>query len=74
VMALEAAVARIAIEWAAASAYATDALLEARTLDGIELLVVLQGLQPEPAGRVLAAGGPRAHGAGGPACLRRPGP
>ncbi|MEY2618179.1 MAG: putative ATP-dependent nuclease subunit [Pseudomonadota bacterium] len=48
VMALEAAVARIAIEWAAASAYATDALLEARTLDGIELLVVLQGLQPEP--------------------------
>lgn len=55
VMALEAAVARIAIEWAAASAYATDALLEPRTLDAIELLVVLQGLQPEPVAQAIAS-------------------
>ncbi len=55
VMALEAAVVRIAIEWAAASAYATDALFEPRTLDAIELLVVLQGLQPEPVAQAIAA-------------------
>ena len=54
VMAMEAAVARIAIEWAAASAYATDALFEPRTLDAIELLVVLQGLQPEPVAQAIA--------------------
>ncbi len=55
VMALESAVARIAIEWAAASAYATDALLAPRTLDAIELLVVLQGLQPEPVAQAVAS-------------------
>lgn len=45
---VEAALARIAIEWAAASAYASDALLSAGTADSIDLLVVLQGLQAEP--------------------------
>lgn len=54
VMALEAALARIAVEWAAASAYATDALLAPATKDAIELLVVLQGLQAEPVAQAIA--------------------
>lgn len=54
VMALEAAVARIAIEWAALSAYATDTLLEPATAQTLDLLVVLQGLQPEPVTRAVA--------------------
>ncbi len=53
-MAFEAAVARIAVEWAAASAYATDSLLSPATLDTLELLVVVQGLQPEPVALALA--------------------
>lgn len=53
-MALEVALARIAIEWVAASAHVTDRLLlkEAGALD---LLVVLEGLQPDPVARALAA-------------------
>lgn len=54
-LALEAAVARIALEWAAASAYATDTLFEPQTLDAIELLVVLEGLQPEPVAGAIAS-------------------
>ncbi|MBC5766606.1 PD-(D/E)XK nuclease family protein [Ramlibacter albus] len=45
---LEAAVAHVAIEWVAASAYETDALLAPGALDEVDLLVVLQGVQPEP--------------------------
>ncbi|MFC5497484.1 PD-(D/E)XK nuclease family protein [Caenimonas terrae] len=48
VLALEAAVARIAIEWAAASAYATDSLLQQDLASTLDLLVVLEGLQAEP--------------------------
>lgn len=53
-MALEVALARIAVEWVAASAHVTDRLLlkEAGALD---LLVVLEGLQPDPVARALAA-------------------
>ncbi len=53
-MALEVALARIAIEWVAASAHVTDRLLlkEAGALD---LLVVLEGLQPDPVARALVA-------------------
>ncbi|RYY52081.1 MAG: PD-(D/E)XK nuclease family protein, partial [Comamonadaceae bacterium] len=45
VLQLEAAVGRIAVEWAAASAYATDALLAPVQLAEVELLVVLDGLE-----------------------------
>ena len=44
VLALEAAVGRIALVWAAASSYATDRLFQARP----PLLVVLEGFQMEP--------------------------
>ena len=54
VLSLEAAVARIAVEWAAASAYASDTLFDAGTLASIDLLVVLQGLEPSPLARALA--------------------
>lgn len=48
VLALESAVASIAIEWAAASAYAGDALLADDFAQGLDLLVVLEGLHVEP--------------------------
>jgi ATP-dependent helicase/nuclease subunit B len=48
VLALECAVASIAVEWAAASAYAGDALLEGDLAQELDLLVVLQGLRAEP--------------------------
>ena len=48
VLALEAAVASIALEWAAASSYATDALLQDSSTRALDLLVVLEGLQAEP--------------------------
>ena len=47
-LALEAALARIALEWAAASAYAGDSLLEGQATAQIDLLVVLEGLRTEP--------------------------
>lgn len=50
---LEAAVARVAVEWAAASAYETDGLLAPGSLADIDLLVVLQGLQLDPLQRAL---------------------
>lgn len=46
-LALEAAVARLAIAWAAASDYATDVLFEPRVSDDLDALVVIQGLQPD---------------------------
>lgn len=52
-LATEAAIARIAFEWAAASAYATDALLDGSLTGEIDLLVVLQGFQTEPVPRAL---------------------
>jgi len=53
VLALESAIARIALEWAAASAYAGDALLEGTAAMELDLLVVLEGLQAEPLGEAL---------------------
>lgn len=54
VLAVEAAIARIAIEWAAASAYAADALLADTQALQLDLLVVLEGLQPEPVATAIA--------------------
>jgi ATP-dependent helicase/nuclease subunit B len=54
-LALEAAVARIAVEWAAASAYATDGLLSDENLASLDLLVVLEGFQAEPVAQALKA-------------------
>jgi len=54
-LALEAAVARIALEWAAASRYATDVLLEGGTLAALDLLVLCEGLQADPLGLALVA-------------------
>ncbi|MBX3587675.1 MAG: PD-(D/E)XK nuclease family protein [Ramlibacter sp.] len=47
-LALEAAVARIALEWALASSYATDALLTDDLDAELDCLVVLEGFQAEP--------------------------
>ncbi|HXD40690.1 MAG TPA: PD-(D/E)XK nuclease family protein [Ramlibacter sp.] len=47
-LALECAVASVALEWAAASAYPADALLEGDLVQGLDLLVVLEGLRAEP--------------------------
>ncbi|MDR3454056.1 MAG: PD-(D/E)XK nuclease family protein, partial [Rhodoferax sp.] len=60
VLALESAVARVALEWAAASSYATDALFEAVTADaaggaGLDCLVVLEGFQAEPLAQAIQA-------------------
>ncbi|MBY4596192.1 PD-(D/E)XK nuclease family protein [Ottowia caeni] len=46
-LALEAAVAHLAIAWAAASDYATDVLFEPRISNELDALVVIQGLQPD---------------------------
>ena len=46
-LALESAVARIAMAWAAASDYATDVLFEPRIAGRLDALVVIQGLQPD---------------------------
>ena len=55
VLALEAAVARIAIEWAAASSYAADGLLQQDVAATLDLLVVLEGFQAEPLAQALLA-------------------
>ncbi|MEJ5989195.1 PD-(D/E)XK nuclease family protein [Ramlibacter sp. PS3R-8] len=52
-LATEAAIARIAFEWVAASTYATDALLDGTLTRDLDLLVVLQGFQEEPVPRAL---------------------
>jgi ATP-dependent helicase/nuclease subunit B len=51
---LEAAVARIAVEWAAASGYATDALLQPALVERVDLLVVLDGFAPDPIAQLLS--------------------
>ena len=48
VLALELAVARIALAWAAGSAYATDGLFNSALGTGFDLLVVMDGFQTEP--------------------------
>ncbi len=55
VLAFEAAVARIAIEWAAASGYAADGLLRGNLASTLDLLVVLEGFQAEPLAESLKA-------------------
>jgi ATP-dependent helicase/nuclease subunit B len=61
-LALEAALARVALEWAAASSYAGDVLFEDGTLSGVDLLVVIEGFQPDALARTVAARlGPRAQ-------------
>ncbi len=54
VLALEAALAQIAIAWAASSSYATDRLFEPAGLADVDLLVLLEGLQPDPVARAIA--------------------
>jgi ATP-dependent helicase/nuclease subunit B len=54
-LALECAVASIALEWVAASAYAGDALLEGELAQGLDLLVVLEGLRAEPLAETIKA-------------------
>ena len=51
---LEAAVARIAATWAATSAYASDVLFAPQVARGVDLLVILPGLQQEPLTQALA--------------------
>ena len=53
-LATEAAIARIAFEWVAASGYATDALLDGTLASDVDLLVVLQGFQAEAVPQALA--------------------
>ena len=52
-LATEAAIARIAFEWVAASGYATDALVDGTLTRDLDLLVVLQGFQAEAVPRAL---------------------
>ena len=47
-LAIEAAVARIAVEWAAQSAYASDLLFDERIQAGVDCLLVVQGLASDP--------------------------
>jgi ATP-dependent helicase/nuclease subunit B len=51
----EAAVARIALEWAVASSYASDALFEPTVRADLDALVVVQGLQANPLAQALTA-------------------
>lgn len=48
----EAAVARIAVEWAAVSGYASDVLFDPAVVNDVDALFMVQGLSPDP----LAAG------------------
>lgn len=54
-LALEAALARLALEWVVASTYATDVLFDDATLHHTDCLLVLDGLQPEPLVEALKA-------------------
>ena len=47
-LAMEAAVARIAVEWAAQSSYASDLLFDAYTQAGVDCLLMVQGLATDP--------------------------
>jgi ATP-dependent helicase/nuclease subunit B len=44
----EALVSRVAVEWAAQSAYASDLLFEPQACEGIDLLVIVQGISVDP--------------------------
>jgi ATP-dependent helicase/nuclease subunit B len=48
VLQLESAVARIAVEWAAQSSYASDVLFDAELVSRMDCLVLVQGLMPDP--------------------------
>jgi ATP-dependent helicase/nuclease subunit B len=50
---LESAVARIAVEWAAASAHPGDALFEPEQLESLDLLVVFEGLRTDALAKTL---------------------
>jgi ATP-dependent helicase/nuclease subunit B len=52
--AYEAAVARIALEWAAASSYASDALLAPQALQEVDQLIIVRGVQPNDFTQTLA--------------------
>jgi len=52
-LALEAAIARIAVEWAAVSSYATDVLFD-EGLAQVDLLVVCEGFEADPLAAALA--------------------
>jgi len=52
---LEAVVARIALEWVAASRHATDVLFEPGVRRSVDALVVLQGFQSDPLAQALQA-------------------
>jgi ATP-dependent helicase/nuclease subunit B len=54
-LAYEAAVARIALEWALASRYASDVLFEPNLRSSLDALVVVPGLQANPLATALAA-------------------
>lgn len=45
---LEAAVARVAVEWAAVSGYASDVLFNPALCGEVDLLIFVQGLNPDP--------------------------
>lgn len=47
-LALESALAQVAVTWAAHSAYASDVLFSGRAQEGVDLLLMLQGFQQEP--------------------------
>ncbi len=47
-LALEAAVAQLALAWVAHSGYASDVLFEPRVIEATDCLVVVQGFQPDP--------------------------
>ncbi len=51
----EAATARIALEWAAASSYASDALLSEAALREVDQLIIVRGVQPNDFTATLAA-------------------
>ncbi|PHM21022.1 MAG: exonuclease [Curvibacter sp. PD_MW3] len=54
-LALEAAVAQLAVAWAANSSYASDVLFEPRVIEATDCLIVLQGFQPDPLPAALQA-------------------
>lgn len=54
-LAWEAQVARVAVEWAAASAYASDALFDANVVASLDCLILVQGLAADPLAEGLRA-------------------
>lgn len=54
-LALEAAVAQLAVAWAANSSYASDVLYEARVIEATDALIAIQGFQPDPLPAALQA-------------------